>query len=73
MELTNKEKVEILNSRLRNLYYSKYNHEIDLLAENAKVSPSSVSVTNINLLLSETARQITALEAEVVKYPVEEE
>jgi hypothetical protein len=73
MELTNKEKAEVLNSRLRSLYFNKYNHEVDLLTENAKSTPSAVSITNINTFLAEVNRQITALQTELEKYPVEEE
>jgi hypothetical protein len=71
--LTNADKAQVINSRLKSLAYNKYNIEIDLIVENAKDAPSTASISALNNSMSEVNLQISALSAELVKYPVEEE
>jgi hypothetical protein len=71
--LTNQEKAQIITSHIRNLAFSKYNLEIDLITENAKSSPNAVAVSSINASMSDVSGQISILETELAKYPVESE
>jgi len=71
--LTNSDKAQVISSRLKSLAYNKYNIEIDLIVENAKATPSTVSVSALNNSMDEVDSQISALTAELAKYPVEEE
>ena len=71
--LTNLERVNIINSKMRNLVYTKYNLEVDILIENAKVTPSAASVSALNSSISEISDQIAVLQTELDKYPTEEE
>jgi hypothetical protein len=73
IQLTNEDKVQVINSRLKSLAYSKYNIEIDLIVENVKAVPLSASILALNNSMSEVELQISALTAELAKYPVEEE
>lgn len=70
--LTNAEKATIVNSRLKNLNYSKFSLEIDKLAENAKAVPDQEALARYTEFLADNAVQISALMAELAKYPVEE-
>jgi hypothetical protein len=70
--LTNAEKVTIINSRLKNLNYSKFSLEIDKVSENAKATPDQEAIARYTEFLADNAIQITALMAELAKYPVEE-
>jgi len=70
--LTNADKAQVINSRLRNLLYAKYNLDIDKLVENAKVAPIESIIQKYNDSISEVNLQISALTAELAKYPVEE-
>ena len=71
--LSNEEKFTIINSKLKNLIYSKFSLEIDKLSENAKASPDSDTISRLNLLISETERQTAALTTEADLYTTEEE
>jgi hypothetical protein len=71
--LSNLERVNIINSKMKNLVYTKYNLEVDIIIENAKVIPSAASVSALNSSISEISAQIAVLQTELDKYPVEEE
>jgi hypothetical protein len=71
--LSNEEKLTIVNSKIKNISYSKFSLEIDKISENAKVSPDTETVSRLNSLISEIDRQIAALETEAVLYTTEEE
>jgi len=62
--LTNAEKLSIVNSRIKSLSYTKYGYEIDLIAENARTSPSQTAIDTINASKLDVSAQITALQAE---------
>jgi len=70
--LTNAEKVNIINSKMKNLVYTKYNLDLDIIIENAKVTPSAASVSALNSSVAEIVAQIAVLQTELDKYPVEE-
>lgn len=65
IQLTKEEKAQIITSHIRNLAFAKYNLEIDIVQENAKVDPSAATVTSINAQLDELDDQISALNAEL--------
>jgi len=71
--LTNAEKLSIVNSRIKSLNYTKYGYEIDLIAENARTSPSQTTIDSINTSKADVSAQITALTTEAAKYTSEEE
>jgi hypothetical protein len=70
--LTNADKVNIINSKMKNLVYTKYNLDLDIIIENAKVTPSAASVSALNSSIAEIVNQISKLQIELDKYPVEE-
>jgi hypothetical protein len=70
--LTNSEKANIISSKMKNLVYTKYNLEVDIIIENAKVAPSAASVSALNSSVAEIVAQIAVLQTELDKYPVEE-
>jgi len=71
--LTNAEKLQVINSRIKSLNYNKYNHEVDLIVENAKVSPVASTVSSLNESISGVNLQIAALTTEAARYTEEEE
>jgi hypothetical protein len=70
--LTNADKAQIINSRLKNLLYLKYNLDVDKIVENAKSVPVASVIEKYNDSISEVNLQISALTTELAKYPVEE-
>jgi ABC-type phosphate transport system auxiliary subunit len=70
--LTNSDRVTIINSKMKNLAYTKYNLDLDIIIENAKVTPSAASVSALNSSVAEIVAQIAVLQTELDKYPVEE-
>ena len=65
IQLTKEEKAQIITSHIRNLAFAKYNLEIDIVQENAKVDPSAATITSINAQLEELDDQISALNTEL--------
>ena len=63
--LSKSEKVQIIESRLRGLEYKKFGLEIDLLVENAKTTPDSESVSNIEDAIQEISGQLSVLNSEL--------
>lgn len=65
IQLTKEEKAQIIISHVRNLTFSKYNLEIDIIQENAKSSPYAGTITSITQQINEIDDQISALNAEL--------
>ena len=63
--LTKEEKAQIISSHIKNLNYTRYNLEIDIIQENAKVSPSSSALTSFNAQIDEVDNQIAALQTQL--------
>jgi hypothetical protein len=63
-QLTNEEKISIINSHLKNLEYNKFNIEMSIVEENAKSTPDSSNISSLNSQVSEIDVQIAALNAE---------
>lgn len=65
--LTKEEKLQVINSHKKGLLYTKYNLEVDAIAENAKSSPNAETISSIDERIEEVDGQITALEAEAAR------
>jgi hypothetical protein len=65
--LTNEEKAEIINQRLKNLERSKFYFEINLIEESAVPEPKAVIIDDIQLKLDTINIQIDALLEELAK------
>ena len=65
--LSNEEKTGIINQHLRNLHYSKFNIEISLVQENARVQKETETIVSLNAELADVETRITALEEELDK------
>lgn len=63
--LTNEEKINIINSHLKNLEYNKFSIEISIVEENAKNNPLAETLTSLNAQISEIDSQVAALQAEL--------
>lgn len=63
--LTKSEKIQLIESRQRNLEYKKYGLNLDLIVENAKSTPEQKAVEIINDAISEIDEQLSALTAEL--------
>ena len=59
--LTDDEKAAITQAEIRNLEYSMYSLEVQLIAENAKAEPVSETVAALNAAIAEKQTQIAAL------------
>jgi hypothetical protein len=65
--LSNEEKAGIINQHLKNLHYNKFNIEISIVEENAKVTPEAEALANLNTQLADFDSRIEALDAELAK------
>lgn len=65
INLTKEEKAQIIGSHIRNLKYTRYNLEMDVLKENAKNNPSDSAVAGFNTQIDEVDEQISTLESEL--------
>ena len=65
--LSNEEKAGIINQHLKNLHYNKFNIEISIIEENAKTTPETAALANLNTQLTDFNSRITALDAELDK------
>lgn len=62
-QLSNEEKMNIVNQHLRNIEFADYNAELDLIEANA-VEASAETIAEINARRTAYATKISALEAE---------
>jgi hypothetical protein len=69
-ELSNEEKISIIESHLRTLGYSKYNLEVNLLEEESATTPSVDAVESVNAQISSVNKKIAALIAELATLSV---
>ncbi len=63
--LTKEEKIQLIDSRKRGLEYKQYGLELDLIVENAKVTPEQDVLNVINASIIEISNQLTALDSEL--------
>lgn len=64
VEITNEEKITIVEQHMKNLNYNKYNLNVTLLELNALASPDQTSIDNILLQISEIDAKLSVLEQE---------
>jgi hypothetical protein len=73
IELTSEEKIQIINSHIKNIAFAKYNSEIDLIQENAKKHPLAENIASYQAQIDQAAQQLTAIQAELAKVQSETE
>jgi hypothetical protein len=69
-ELSNEEKISIIESHLRTLGYSKYNLEVNLMEEESATTPAADAVASVNAQISSVNKKIAALIAELATLSV---
>ena len=67
IELTNEEKIQIINNHIKNLKTHKYNLEVSVIEENGLDEPSSDKLNLLNKEIADTDDRISALNAEIIK------
>lgn len=66
-ELTDQEKIDILNQHLKNLEYSAFNLSVSVIEEEAANTPNTASITSLNTQIAEVNAKKTALLAELTE------
>lgn len=64
-ELTNAEKISIIDQHLKNLEYNRYNLEVSILELTSGTNPKQESITDIQAQIDSIVAQQTALNAEI--------
>lgn len=67
IELSNQEKIQIIDNHIKNLKLNKYNLEISILEEDNIEDPSSEKINKLNQEISDTNDRISILETERLK------
>lgn len=62
--LSNEEKISLIDTRLKNLAYSKYSLELGLLEENSVASPNEESINSLNEQIGILDIKAAALQSE---------
>lgn len=63
--LTKTDKLEVINSRLRQLEYRKYGLQLDAIVENSKTTPDQNAYNVVQDAIEEVNNQISALNSEM--------
>jgi transcriptional regulator NrdR family protein len=69
-ELTNAEKISIIDQHLKNLEYNRYNLEVSILELTSGTNPKQESIEDIQAQIDSIVAQQTALSAEVASLTV---
>jgi len=69
--LSKEERTQIVNSHKKNLAMNRYNLEISILEENAKVTPDATQTTSLNAQVAAVDLQIAALDEELASIAAE--
>jgi cell division protein FtsL len=64
--LTKQDKIQIIESHKKNLDYTRYNLEVSLLQENARVKINQVAIDTLEEQIDEIDAQQAVLDAEIV-------
>lgn len=64
-EISNSEKIEILKNHVRNFEFSKYNLEVEVLAEQGTDSPDPIIIAQLQSQISNIDDKTQALEGEI--------
>lgn len=67
VELTSQEKLDIINSHIKNLKAGKYNLELSLIEENSIGTPSQEKISLYTNEIQDTDLRIAALQSEIDK------
>jgi chromosome segregation ATPase len=67
--LTNEEKLTVISQHIKNLEFNKFNLEMSLVEENARLEPKSDEIASINTQIDDVEARITALTTELNKLP----
>jgi len=67
LEITNEEKIDIINTRIKNLKIGRYNLEVSLIEENSLDEPSEATSSLLTQEIANTNKRIEALELELTK------
>ncbi len=67
--ITNEEKLAIVSQHIKNLELNKFNLELSLIEENAKLDPKQDNITPIETDIDDVVAKITALTVELNKIP----
>jgi hypothetical protein len=59
------EKLQLIDSRVKQLDYKKYALELDIIVENAKNTPDTEAINVIEASIAEIDTQLAALDAEL--------
>lgn len=65
IEITAQEKIDIIRQHQKNLAYNQYNLQINLIEEDARVTPNADVISGYNSQIAEITRQISALDTEI--------
>lgn len=63
-ELTNQDKVSLIDTRIKNLIYNRYSLELGIIEENAVPVPNDSAIASLNEQINFINSKITALQAE---------
>jgi hypothetical protein len=69
-ELTNAEKISIIDQHLKNLEYNRYNLQVSILELTSETNPKQESITDIQAQIDSIVAQQTALSAEIASLTV---
>lgn len=64
-ELTNAEKISIIDQHLKNLEYNRYNLEVSILELTSGTNPKQESIDDVQAQIDSIVAQQTALNAEI--------
>jgi hypothetical protein len=67
LEITNEEKIDVINTRIKNLKIGRYNLEVSLIEENSLDEPSEATSSLLTQEIANTNKRIEALELELTK------
>jgi hypothetical protein len=68
IELTNDEKIQVIEQHLRNLIYSEYNIGLSIKENQSVAMPDQSSIDSLNLQLADLSAKKAALESELSKF-----
>ena len=67
IELTNDEKIQVIEQHLRNLVYSEYNIGLSIKENQSVAMPDQSSIDSLNLQLADLSAKQAALQTELAK------
>ena len=64
-QLTNEEKINVVNQHLKNLEFSIFNLSLSIIEEEAAINPNSENISSLNAQVTDISAKKTALLAEL--------